>query len=113
MILLLGFLIVMVSLVLNGAVFFLVWLISKLLGFSFLKQLLWNIYDGWVGSLSYCLKKCLPGLELLGDETKLQKGSCLMLSNHRSWMDIMVLYTVFYGKLPSLMFVMKKELIWE
>ena len=36
----------------------------------------------------------------------------LVLSNHQSWMDILVLQTVFHGRIPFLKFFLKKELIW-
>lgn len=37
----------------------------------------------------------------------------LMIANHRSWLDIMVLQRAFNHKIPSLRFFMKKELIWQ
>ena len=40
-------------------------------------------------------------------------GWYVMMSNHRSWMDILVLYHVFKGKIPPLKFFMKKELLWQ
>ncbi len=36
----------------------------------------------------------------------------LLLCNHQSWMDILVLGTVFRHKMPILKFFMKKELLW-
>jgi len=36
----------------------------------------------------------------------------LVLSNHQSWMDILVLQTVFNRRIPFLKFFLKKELIW-
>ena len=39
-------------------------------------------------------------------------GWYLVISNHQSWVDIMVLFQVFYRKIPFLKFFMKKELIW-
>ena len=36
----------------------------------------------------------------------------LVLSNHQSWVDILVLQRVFYRKIPLLKFFLKKELIW-
>jgi 1-acyl-sn-glycerol-3-phosphate acyltransferase len=40
------------------------------------------------------------------------KGRYLMVCNHQSWLDILVLESVFYRKLPMLKFFMKKELLW-
>ena len=36
----------------------------------------------------------------------------LVLANHQSWIDIVVLQKVFYHKIPFLKFFLKKELIW-
>jgi 1-acyl-sn-glycerol-3-phosphate acyltransferase len=36
----------------------------------------------------------------------------LVLSNHQSWVDILVLQKVFHRKIPFLKFFLKKELIW-
>jgi 1-acyl-sn-glycerol-3-phosphate acyltransferase len=36
----------------------------------------------------------------------------LVLSNHQSWVDILVLQKIFYRKIPFLKFFIKKELIW-
>jgi 1-acyl-sn-glycerol-3-phosphate acyltransferase len=40
------------------------------------------------------------------------KGWHLLICNHRSWLDILVLETVFYKKVPALKFFMKRELLW-
>lgn len=40
------------------------------------------------------------------------KGHYLVMSNHRSWIDILVINIVFNRKLPILKFFMKKELLW-
>jgi len=37
----------------------------------------------------------------------------LLIVNHRSWTDIIVLYKLFYKKLPIFKFFLKKELIWQ
>ncbi|MBT4362882.1 MAG: acyltransferase [Desulfobacterales bacterium] len=36
----------------------------------------------------------------------------LVISNHQSWVDIVVLQTIFYRRIPFLKFFLKKELIW-
>jgi 1-acyl-sn-glycerol-3-phosphate acyltransferase len=40
------------------------------------------------------------------------KGWYLVVANHQSWVDIMVLQNVFYRKIPFLKFFLKKELFW-
>ena len=39
-------------------------------------------------------------------------ASYLVISNHRSWTDIVVLQNIFRDKIPFLKFFLKKELIW-
>ena len=47
------------------------------------------------------------------DATKLRRdGWYLMVCNHQSWADILVLVTTFYGRLPQFRFFTKRELIW-
>jgi 1-acyl-sn-glycerol-3-phosphate acyltransferase len=36
----------------------------------------------------------------------------LIMANHQSWVDIVVLQRIFHRKIPFLMFFIKKELIW-
>jgi 1-acyl-sn-glycerol-3-phosphate acyltransferase len=36
----------------------------------------------------------------------------MVLSNHQSWVDILVLQRIFHRKIPFLKFFLKKELIW-
>ncbi len=39
-------------------------------------------------------------------------GWYLISSNHQSWVDILVLQRIFYGRIPFLKFFLKQELIW-
>lgn len=41
-----------------------------------------------------------------------RNGWYFLVSNHRSWLDIIVLQIAFNGKIPMLKFFMKQELIW-
>jgi 1-acyl-sn-glycerol-3-phosphate acyltransferase len=40
------------------------------------------------------------------------KGKYLVLANHQSWVDILVLQRIFHRKIPFLKFFVKKELLW-
>jgi 1-acyl-sn-glycerol-3-phosphate acyltransferase len=40
------------------------------------------------------------------------KGKYLVLANHQSWVDILVLQRIFHRKIPFLKFFIKKELLW-
>lgn len=41
-----------------------------------------------------------------------RRGWYLVLANHQSWVDILVLQRVFYRRIPLLTFFLKRELIW-
>jgi 1-acyl-sn-glycerol-3-phosphate acyltransferase len=41
-----------------------------------------------------------------------EKGWYLILSNHQSWVDILVLQRIFHRRIPFLKFFLKKELFW-
>lgn len=38
--------------------------------------------------------------------------SYLLISNHQTWADILILFDVFHGKVPFLRFFMKRNLLW-
>ncbi|MGC9325613.1 MAG: acyltransferase [Desulfomonilia bacterium] len=39
-------------------------------------------------------------------------NSCLLMVNHQTWVDIMVLIRLFYRKVPDFKFFVKKEMLW-
>ena len=51
--------------------------------------------------------------EILGTGQLQRHNWYVMISNHRSWLDILVLGNVFHGRIPPLKFFMKKELLWQ
>lgn len=51
-------------------------------------------------------------LEIKGLEGLTTKEWYLVISNHQSWVDILVLQRVFNRRIPFLKFFLKKELIW-
>ncbi len=50
--------------------------------------------------------------DVKGLEGLKQDGWYLVLANHQSWTDILVLQRIFHRKIPFLKFFLKKELIW-
>jgi len=50
--------------------------------------------------------------DVKGIETLDRSGWYLVLANHQSWVDILVLQRVFHRKIPFLKFFIKKELLW-
>jgi len=50
--------------------------------------------------------------DVQGMETLERSEWYLVLANHQSWVDILVLQRIFHRKIPFLKFFIKKELIW-
>jgi 1-acyl-sn-glycerol-3-phosphate acyltransferase len=76
-------------------------------------QTLNALATGWVGtntinqrmfSRTSLVVQGLQGLSL--------NDKYLVLANHQSWVDILVLQRIFHRKIPFLKFFLKKELIW-
>ena len=50
--------------------------------------------------------------EVTGVDNLSKKSWYIVIANHQSWTDIVVLQRIFTGKIPFLKFFLKKELIW-
>lgn len=68
---------------------------------------------GWV-TVNTGIQKlfCNYQLHVSGDTELSEKDWYLVLANHQSWTDIVVLQRYFNGKIPFLKFFLKKELIY-
>tara|TARA_R110000868_G_scaffold67333_2_gene199924 strand:- start:714 stop:1607 length:894 start_codon:yes stop_codon:yes gene_type:complete len=82
----------------------------------------------WQTAMSYLLDGCATAwisvnnvnqnlvsstlFKVSGGEDLTAKDWYLVISNHRSWVDILVLQRIFNKKIPFLKFFLKKELIW-
>ena len=82
----------------------------------------------WQTMLSYLLDGCASSwisinsinqrlshnahIEVSGIESLSSKDWYLVISNHQSWVDILILQRIFNRKIPFLKFFLKKELIW-
>ncbi len=65
----------------------------------------------WVNNLNQKLTG-KTRLDVQGLETLKRSEWYLVLANHQSWVDILVLQRVFHRKIPFLKFFIKKELLW-
>ena len=66
----------------------------------------------WIHNNTFLFGKILGIKVIVKGETNLpMKEWYLVISNHQSWSDIVVLQMVFNGKIPMLKFFLKKELI--
>ncbi len=85
---------------------------------NFLTVILMKLGTTWVSINSLILQltqKTTIKLEI-EDEGGMEKfstrNSYLVISNHRSWADILLLQHIFNRRIPFLKFFLKKELIW-
>jgi len=67
----------------------------------------WVLFNTFIQKLFTKTKINVSGLEQLK-----MKDWYLVISNHQSWTDILVLQRVFHGKIPFLKFFLKRELIY-
>jgi len=72
-----------------------------------------SIAVNWIGVNNFNQK--LFGdtrLDICGTNALKRRGWYLVIANHQSWVDILVLQRVFHRKIPFLKFFIKKELFW-
>ncbi|MCP3924312.1 MAG: acyltransferase [Desulfobacterales bacterium] len=71
------------------------------------------IADTWIGINSNSLKLFTKTeIKTTGIEQLTMDEWYLVISNHQSWVDIIILQSVLKKKIPFLKFFLKKELIW-
>jgi 1-acyl-sn-glycerol-3-phosphate acyltransferase len=71
------------------------------------------IAEVWIGNNSFILS--MTGalrIDARGLDDLRRSDWYLVVSNHRSWVDILVLQSVFRGRIPFLKFFLKQQLIW-
>jgi 1-acyl-sn-glycerol-3-phosphate acyltransferase len=66
----------------------------------------------WVNNLNQRLVVGNTRWEVQGTEALERSEWYLVLANHQSWVDILVLQRIFHRKIPFLKFFIKKELFW-
>ncbi|MCX7126185.1 MAG: 1-acyl-sn-glycerol-3-phosphate acyltransferase, partial [Gammaproteobacteria bacterium] len=69
----------------------------------------------WFAYINYSIAKISTRnlWDVTGSGTLKDDDWYVMISNHRSWLDILVLGIAFNKKIPPLKFFMKKELLWQ
>ncbi len=72
------------------------------------------IAQSWIAVNSWVIARMTPArLRIDGELAQLQpQGWYLVLCNHQSWVDILVLQAMFNRRIPFLKFFLKAELIW-
>ena len=72
-----------------------------------------TLATGWVGANTVNQRLfSKTTLDVQGLQDLSLKNKYLVLANHQSWVDILVLQRIFHRKIPFLKFFLKKELIW-
>ena len=96
---------------------FVVALIKLLLPFKVIqnacRRILTAIATFWI-SVNNLNQKLFNGIrwDVEGIDNLDPKGWYMVVANHQSWVDILVLQNVFHRKIPFLKFFLKKELFW-
>jgi 1-acyl-sn-glycerol-3-phosphate acyltransferase len=79
----------------------------------FCTRVLHDLVSYWVSVNNFTQRLfCDTRWEVTGIENLRPKGWYLVVANHQSWVDILVLQRVFNRRIPLLTFFIKKELIW-
>ena len=89
----------------------------KLLPLAILKNIFSKLLDGcasgWINVNTIIEKVFHPTrVHLSGDLTFKKLDWYMVIANHQSWVDILILQRVLNGKIPFLKFFLKKELIY-
>ncbi|WP_300272306.1 acyltransferase [Halomonas sp.] len=67
----------------------------------------------WIGLNLWWMRRWLrPQLEIEVPESLSRRQGWLVLSNHRSWTDIFVLFFALHRRIPMPRFFLKRQLIW-
>ncbi len=74
-----------------------------------------RVIDAWVGGNRLLLRALTISrirVETQLDEALVRDRWYVVISNHQSWADILVLQDTFLGRIPPLKFFVKQQLIW-
>lgn len=101
----------------GGMIFIPFMLLKLILPFApvqtFLSKVLVAIAQQWVASNQLVFRLMHAPQWKLDDQTQLDpRKSYLLICNHQSWADILILFDLFHGRTPFLRFFLKRELIW-
>jgi 1-acyl-sn-glycerol-3-phosphate acyltransferase len=77
------------------------------------RRMLMGLANGWVRVNRWALRH-VSGirLDVEGELPMAPRRSFLVIANHRSWADILILQTLLSGRVPFLTFFLKQQLIW-
>ncbi|MGH8074188.1 MAG: acyltransferase [Lysobacter sp.] len=92
-------------------------IIKALLPFKRLRKasnpVLTGLAESWIGVNNWVLDRFLrTRIDVQQDVALQQDGHYLVLANHQSWVDIVVLQKVFNRRIPLMRFFLKRQLFW-
>lgn len=80
---------------------------------SVLERCIIALAEGWIAGNSRMMQHCTSvNIDYAEDAALDRNGHYLVLANHQTWVDILVLQKVFNRRIPFMRFFLKKELIW-
>lgn len=72
-----------------------------------------GLAESWIAVNSWAVDRFTPTrIELDMDASLRTDGHYLVLANHQSWVDIVVMQKVFNRRIPFMRFFLKRQLIW-
>ncbi|MDH5823598.1 acyltransferase [Luteimonas sp. RD2P54] len=75
--------------------------------------MLTGLAESWIGANSWMVDRFSRAHVQVQEDVALQRdGHYLVLANHQSWVDIVVLQKVFNRRIPLLRFFLKRQLFW-
>ena len=76
-------------------------------------EILYGMVNNWIGVNNYN-HRVFSNIrwDVSGTDALKPQEWYLVVANHQSWVDILVLQKIFYRKIPMLKFFIKKELFW-
>ncbi len=73
-------------------------------------RMMWAIYTYWIKQLCSHAKEHIPDIKTQFEVEQID-APYLIIANHYSWLDILIIYMVMTPKAPSFVFVMKRSLV--
>lgn len=102
---------VVTSLLTLGVACFLMSLVFWVYPSQLTHSFMWYWYIQWTNMLAWWVRRLLPQLETKHQDLIPQNTPYIIVANHYSWLDILVLYATVFNARQAFVFVMKRSLI--
>jgi 1-acyl-sn-glycerol-3-phosphate acyltransferase len=89
------------------------WLIPVQAFGKFCERIILYLAELWISHNSWMMRNCTSiKIDYAEDSNLDPNGHYLVLSNHQSWVDILILQAMFNHRIPFMRFFLKQQLIW-